>query len=138
MFYPPLGAIIGSVTTSVAIAGGGVALMVLPSLVVGNQLLILGGVAAVVGAWSLAHRHGRLRGMADAGEKDVGRRRDNQPGVIKNSWQYLAGKLRFGSQRYQGKRRRNVNSSMFTGLSRTSLKLRLDSSPATPANFLAP
>jgi hypothetical protein len=66
MFYPPLRAIIGSVTTSLAITGGGVALIVLPSLIVGNELLILGGVAVVVGAWFLAHRHGRLRGVVDA------------------------------------------------------------------------
>jgi uncharacterized membrane protein YccC len=49
-----------------AISGGGVALMVLPSLVVGNELLILGGVAVVVGAWFLAHRHGQLRGHVEA------------------------------------------------------------------------
>ena len=65
IFYPPLRVIIGSVTTSLAITGGGVALIVLPSLVVGNELLILGGVAVVVGAWFLAHRHGRLRGMIE-------------------------------------------------------------------------
>ena len=56
LMYPSLRLIIGSVTTSVAHAVGGVALMV------GNELLILGGVALVVGAWFLAHRHGRLRG----------------------------------------------------------------------------
>jgi hypothetical protein len=64
LFYPPLRAIIGSVTTSLAITAGGVALMVLPSLIVGNELLILSGVAAIVGAWFLAHRHGELRGLA--------------------------------------------------------------------------
>ena len=66
LFYPPLQAIIGSVTTSVAILAGGVALMVLPSLVVGNELLILGGVGAAVGVWFFAHRHGQLRGLVDA------------------------------------------------------------------------
>jgi len=66
IFYPPLSAIIGSVTTSIAITAGGVALMVLPSLVVGNELLILGGVCAAVGVWFLAHRHGQLRGLVDA------------------------------------------------------------------------
>jgi len=71
MFYPPLSAIIGSVTTSIAITAGGVALMVLPSLVVGNELLILGGVAAAVGLWFFAHRHGQLRGLVDAGKSAV-------------------------------------------------------------------
>ncbi len=44
--WPPLKAIIGSVTTSAAI--------------------ILGGVAVAVGAWFLAHRHGRLHGQLAA------------------------------------------------------------------------
>jgi hypothetical protein len=41
---------------------GGVALIVLPSLIVANELIILGSVGAVVGAWFFAHRHGQLRG----------------------------------------------------------------------------
>jgi hypothetical protein len=71
MFYPPLQVIIGSVTTSAAIIAGGIALMILPSLVVGNELLILAGVAAVVGLWFFAHRHGQLRGLVDAAEAAV-------------------------------------------------------------------
>ncbi|HMJ92259.1 MAG TPA: hypothetical protein VK530_20730 [Candidatus Acidoferrum sp.] len=63
LVYPPLRAIIGSVTTSLAIAAGGVALMILPTLVVGNELLILGGVAVAVGGWFLAHRHGEARAI---------------------------------------------------------------------------
>ena len=66
LFYPPLKLLIGSVTTSVAVIVGGLALMVLPTLVVGNELLILAGVAAAVGLWFLAHRHGQLRGLVDA------------------------------------------------------------------------
>jgi hypothetical protein len=66
LFYPPLRALIGSLTTSVAITVGGVALMVLPSLIVGNELLILSGVGAAVGLWFFGHRHGQLRGLVDA------------------------------------------------------------------------
>jgi hypothetical protein len=66
LVWPPLKAIIGSVTTSAALMLGGVALMVLPSLVVGNELLILGGVGLAVGGWFLAHRHGQLRGQVAA------------------------------------------------------------------------
>ena len=66
IFYPPLKLIIGSVTTSAAILVGGIALMILPSLIVGNELLILGGVGAAVGVWFFAHRHGQLRGLVDA------------------------------------------------------------------------
>jgi hypothetical protein len=66
LVYPPLKVIIGSVTTSAALMLGGVALMVLPTLVVGNELLILGAVALAVGGWFLAHRHGQLRGLVAA------------------------------------------------------------------------
>jgi len=72
MFYPPLQVVIGSVTTSIAITAGGVALMILPSLVVGNELLILGGVGAAVGVWFFAHRHGQLRGLVDAANTGLG------------------------------------------------------------------
>ena len=71
IFYPPLKLLIGSVTTSAAIAVGGLALMVLPTLIVGNELLILGGVAVAVGGWFLAHRHGRLQGFVDANKNGV-------------------------------------------------------------------
>jgi hypothetical protein len=71
LFYPPLRVVIGSVTTSMAIAGGGVALMILPTLVVGHEVLILSGVAVAVGGWFLAHRHGQLRGVVDAAKDAV-------------------------------------------------------------------
>jgi len=71
MFYPPLKLIIGSVTTSAAITVGGLALIVLPTVIVGNEMLIMGGVAAAVGLWFLAHRHGQLRGLVDAAEATV-------------------------------------------------------------------
>lgn len=71
IFYPPLKLLIGSVTTSAAICAGGLALMILPTLVVGNELLILGGVGVVVGGWFLAHRHGRLQGFVDANKNGV-------------------------------------------------------------------
>jgi hypothetical protein len=70
LFYPPLKLLIGSVTTSAAICVGGLTLMVLPTLVVGNELLILGGVGVAVGGWFLAHRHGRLQGVVDANRND--------------------------------------------------------------------
>ena len=66
LFYPPLQAIIGSVTTSAAILAGGLALIVLPTLVIGHEGLILGGVALAVGGWFLAHRYGTLRGLVQA------------------------------------------------------------------------
>ena len=67
LVYPPLKVVVASVTTSAALVLGGLALMVLPSLIVGNELLILGGVGLAVGGWFLAHRHGQLRGIVAAG-----------------------------------------------------------------------
>jgi hypothetical protein len=66
LVWPPLKVIVASVTTSAALMLGGVALMVLPSLVVGNELLILDGVGVVVVGWFLARRHGQLRGVVAA------------------------------------------------------------------------
>ena len=66
LFYPPLKLLIGSVTTSAAICAGGLALSILPTLIVGNELLILAGVAAAVGLWFFAYRHGQLRGLVNA------------------------------------------------------------------------
>ena len=66
LVYPPLKVIVASVTTSVALMLGGVALIVLPTMVVGNELLILGAVGLAVGAWFLAHRHGQLSGIVAA------------------------------------------------------------------------
>jgi len=81
IFYPPLKLLIGSVTTSAAICAGGLALMILPTLVVGNELLILAGVAAAVGLWFLAHRHGRLQGFVDANKNGIDDRLENgKPG----------------------------------------------------------
>jgi uncharacterized membrane protein YccC len=66
------------VTTSAALMLGGVALMILPTLVVGNELLILGAVALAVGGWFLAHRHGRLRGIVAASTSAPGGRASPQ------------------------------------------------------------
>lgn len=60
--WPPLKAIVGSTTTSLIAVAAGIALIALPSLIVGHELLILVlGVVAVLGYW-FAHRHGHLRG----------------------------------------------------------------------------
>ena len=73
LVWPPLKVVIGSVTTSAALTIGGLALMILPSLIVGNELLILGGVVVAVGGWFLAHRHGELRGVvAGGGKREAG------------------------------------------------------------------
>jgi hypothetical protein len=78
LVYPPLKVVIGSVTTSAALMLGGVALMVLPTLVVGNELLILGVVGLAVGGWFLAHRHGQLRGTVAASTSASGGRASPQ------------------------------------------------------------
>jgi hypothetical protein len=66
LVWPPLKLIVGSVTTSAAVLVGGIILIILPTLVAGNELLILGAVGLTAGAWFLAHRHGQLRGLLSA------------------------------------------------------------------------
>lgn len=84
IFYPPLKLLIGSVTTSAAITVGGLVLVVLPTLVVGNELLIFGGVGVAVGLWFLAHRHGRLQGFVDANKNGLDDRVETLPHVKNN------------------------------------------------------
>lgn len=64
-FYPPLKLVVGSVTTSAACAAAGLALVFLPSIIVGHELLIMGVSLGVVALWFLAHRHGQLRGTIE-------------------------------------------------------------------------
>jgi hypothetical protein len=89
LVYPPLKVIVGSVTTSAALMLGGVALMVLPSMIVGNELLILGGVGLGVGAWVLAHRHGELKGIVAASSPGL---TPNQASVASGGGQVASGK----------------------------------------------
>ena len=63
---PPLRVSSCRVRPLLAISGGGGALMVLPTWIVGNDLLMLGVVALAVGGWFIAHRHGQLRGLIEA------------------------------------------------------------------------
>jgi len=62
--YPPLKILVGgSVTTSAVIAAAGLALLILPTLVVGHELLIMAVAIGVAAVWFFAHRHGSLRGQ---------------------------------------------------------------------------
>jgi DNA-binding transcriptional LysR family regulator len=64
--WPPLKVLVGgSVTTSAVIAAAGLALIVLPSLLVGHELLILAVAAGAAGIYWFAHRHGNLKGVID-------------------------------------------------------------------------
>jgi len=62
LVWPPLKVIVGSTTTSLVASAAGIALIMLPSLIVGHEILILCvGVGAVFAYW-FAHRHGELKG----------------------------------------------------------------------------
>lgn len=50
----------GSVTTSAVIAAAGLAMIVLPTLIVGHELLILCVALGGAGFWFFAHRHGGI------------------------------------------------------------------------------
>lgn len=66
LVWPPLKVIVGSTTTSLVASAAGIALIMLPSLIVGHEILILCiGVGAVLAYW-FAHRHGELRGEVRA------------------------------------------------------------------------
>ena len=68
-FYPPLKLIVGSVTTSAVVAASGLALIILPSLIVGNEILILCVGVGAAGLYWFSHRHGELRGKVNLLEK---------------------------------------------------------------------
>lgn len=70
--YPPLKVIVGgSMTTSAVITAAGLAMIVLPTLLVGNELLILCVAAGVAGLYFFSHRHGKLQGFVDANKDGV-------------------------------------------------------------------
>ncbi len=62
LVWPPLKVIVGSATTSLVAVAAGIALIALPSFIVGHELIIMGGGVALVLAYWFAHRHGELRG----------------------------------------------------------------------------
>jgi hypothetical protein len=65
-FYPPLKVIVGgSTTTSAVITAAGLALIILPTLIVGNEILILAVAGGAAGIYWFAHRHGSLKGALD-------------------------------------------------------------------------
>ena len=69
--YPQARLLIGgSLTTSIMISAAGLALIVLPSLIVGHELLILCVSAAIAAVWFFGHRHGDLRGQVKQLTKD--------------------------------------------------------------------
>jgi len=59
-FYPPLKLIVGSTTTSAVACVAGLALIVLPSLVVGNEILMIAIGVGAVGLYWFSHRHATI------------------------------------------------------------------------------
>jgi hypothetical protein len=55
----------------------GVALIALPSLIVGNELLILCVGVGAVGLYFFSHRHGKLQGFVDANKDGIDDRNQN-------------------------------------------------------------
>lgn len=69
LFWPPLKLIVGSTTTSVVACIAGVAMIALPSVIAGNEILIMCVAIGGVVAYFFAHRHGALRGKVETLEK---------------------------------------------------------------------
>jgi len=75
--YPPLKLIVGgSVTTSAVIAAAGLAMIVLPTLLVGHELLILSVAAGAAGLYWFSNRHGKLQGLVDANKNGIDDRKE--------------------------------------------------------------
>jgi len=71
LFYPPLKLIVGSATTSMVAIAAGLSLIILPTLIVGNEILILSGAGGALAIYWFSHRHGRLQGFVDANHDGV-------------------------------------------------------------------
>lgn len=70
-FHPGLKLIVASTTTSMVITAAGLLLTILPTLIVGNELLILGVTLGGTALYVFAHRYGKLRGFVDANKNGV-------------------------------------------------------------------
>lgn len=82
--WPPLRVVIGSVTTSAMISAAGLGLVVLPLLIVGNELLILGGCLGAAGLYFFIHRYGKKSGEVEVFKKWVDKNNNGKvdPGEI--------------------------------------------------------
>ena len=76
-FHPGLKLIVSSTTTSMVITAAGLLLTVLPTLVVGNELLMLGVTLGGTALYVFAHRYGKLRGFVDANKDGIDDRTQN-------------------------------------------------------------
>jgi hypothetical protein len=66
LFYPPLAAVINSPTTSVWCIAVGGAMIFLPLIIVGHEILILGVGIGVILLWFFAHSHGSVTAELNA------------------------------------------------------------------------
>lgn len=69
-FWLPLKVAVGSMTTSAAIAAAGLALIILPTVVVGNEVLLIVATLGIAAALWFGHRHGEVRGQIKALRKE--------------------------------------------------------------------
>lgn len=65
-FWPPLRLIVGSITTSAVIAAAGLVMIILPTFLVGNELLILAVALGGTALYWFSHRHGKVRGELES------------------------------------------------------------------------
>lgn len=71
LFWPPLKLVVGSTTTSAMACVAGLALVFLPVVVVGNEILIAAGGLGALGLYAWSYRYGKLRGFVDANSDGI-------------------------------------------------------------------
>lgn len=69
VFYGPARLLLGGLTPGIAILAGGLIMMILPTIIAGNELLIAIAVLGIVGLYIWTHRHGKLQGIVDTVKK---------------------------------------------------------------------
>lgn len=69
--WPYTKVIVGSVTASAVITGAGLAMIVLPTMIVGNEILILCVAVGAAALYWFSHRYGKLRGFVDANKNGI-------------------------------------------------------------------
>ncbi len=79
MFHPVIKAITMSTTLQMVCGGAGIALMFLPSIIVGHEGIIIAAGILIPCIWWFAHRHGHMRATVDSIEEEAAKEPEKEP-----------------------------------------------------------